>query len=286
MFEWTQPARIVSPYGTLLLNQDLGDGRIYLAVQGSCSVQRSLRVTKDQVPQGDGAILHRRFADGTEMRYQMEYWEDGGSKIACAETAREMAEDLALHLGGILNGDGRLYWQPSDYSDERLLDNARWFVELTHDWSSDRPVAKFGIDGPFPYFIDKTEVDVPILDAGTGSSFVTITNTGNADFYPVIIVDGPTSGFTIENETTGLKIVYDSSRPGAIAIGSGDIGEFDCFRNTAYLGIGGEPGNDTNLKPGVDPELTDYFALIPGANDVSVIGADITVKTNNAWIPS
>ena len=112
MFEWTQPARIVSPYGTLLLNQDIGDGRRYLVRKSPSTVQRSLRVTKDEVPQGDGAILHRRFADGTELRFELEYWENAGD-FACEATAREMAEDLALHLNGILNGEGRLYWQPT-----------------------------------------------------------------------------------------------------------------------------------------------------------------------------
>lgn len=283
MFEWTVPMRIVSPYGTLLLNQDAGAGREILVIQERSSVLRSIRAAKDSVPQGDGAILHRRFADGTELRFSVQFWENGA--IACREVAREMCEALALHLGGILNGEGRLYFQPSEYGDERLLADARWLVELTVDWSSGNPEAKFGIDSPFPYFIDSTEVEVAVGDSGTSPLPVTITNDGNTDFYPVIIVDGPASAFTIENQTTGLQIEYDSSRPGAAAIGGGNIAELDTFRNTAYLGIGGEPGDDTNLKPGVDPELTDYFTLIPGDNDVTVTGADITVKTNNAWVP-
>lgn len=281
MWEPTAPSHFVTPWGTLLLNQFV-NGQAYMVIQEQSSALRTLRVTKDQVPQGDGAILHRRFTDGTEIRFTIEFWEDNGAKQACEETAREMCEELLRHLNSILNGDGRFYWQPNGYTDLRLLDSLRWFVELTTDWSDAFPQVKFGVDSPFPYFIDSTENSIAVADGAT----VVITNTGNADHYPVIIADGPTADFTLTNNTTGLTIAYDSGQPGAIPIGATDIGEFNTFKQTAYLGIGGPPGDDTNLKPGVLPLLTDYFALIPGANSITADGADFTVLQNNAWVPA
>ncbi len=103
--------------------------------------------------------------------------------------------------------------------------------------------------------------------------------------YPVVIVDGPFSAFTLENQTSGLTIVYDSARPGGQSVGGGDIAEIDTFRNTIYLGIGGAPGDDDNLKPNIDPLQSDYFTLEPGSNTILISGADATFLVNNAWHP-
>lgn len=279
MFEPTNPARLVTPIGTLNLNGGNEEPTSIRVNIGKSRPSRDIRAAKDSVPQGDGEILHRRFTDGTEITLAVTVWEY--AELACAQVAREQAEILARHLNAILNGSGRYYWTPSAYADERFLDEARWLVPLTTAFdAAGRPEFSFGIDSPFPYFIDSTEQQIEIADGTTE----TITNAGNTEHHPVLIV-GPSSGFTIENQTSGLKIVYDSSLPGGSAIGSGNIAELDVFRNTAYLGIGGEPGDDTNLKPGVDPTLTDYFTLLPGDNEIAVIGADVTVKTNNAWVP-
>lgn len=286
MIEWEAAARIESPFGTLQLN-DPDNGTFYALDPSRCSATRNLRVTSDPVPQGDGEILHARFAEGIE--FNITAWLminretpacdavfTGGTAIA-----REMSEELGKHLGGILNGSGRYFWQPSDYGDERMMDEARWLVPLETTLNGDGIYeVTFGIDCPFPYLLDKTQTTETIAGSGT------LTNSGNVEFWPVIIVDGPASVFTITNDDTGEVIRYvGDDLPEGQDIGPGDIAEIDTFRNTIYLGVGGTPGDDDNLKAGVDVLNTDFWPVIPGTTNVTVAGATAHFLLNNSWLP-
>lgn len=286
MIEWEAAARIESPFGTLNFNDDTA-GTLYLLDPKRCNATRNLRVTSDPVPQGDGEILHARFAEGIEFSITLSLWIDRETPACDAAieggsaTAREMSEELGKHLGGILNGQGRWFWQPSDYPDERMMDEARWLVPMETTMNSEGIYeVTFGLDSPFPYLLDKTQTTSTISGSGT------LTNNGNVEFWPVIVVDGPASVFSITNDDTGASIVYvGDDLPGGQDIGPGDIGEIDTFRNTMYLGIGGAPGDDDNLKAGIDVLNTDFWPLVPGTTNVTVAGASADFLLNNAWLP-
>jgi hypothetical protein len=296
MIDWDTPAQLESPYGTLLFNQQSAVSYSpqpgsdlrgwYVLDRAGCSSERALRPEKDRVPQGDGMIFHRRFTEGSEFQIRVELWQapvgattlaSGVGRPACAELARLMEEELLLHLGAILNGDGRYRWTPSGHSDNRFLDEARWLVALAADLS-DPGMSKltFTIDSPFPYVIDATQVTRFAAD----DDATEIDNDGNTPFYPVIQVPGATGSFVIENQTTGFQIEYDEGRPGAQGIDSGDFAEIDTFRNTIYLN-----GDEDNLKPGIDPTVSDFFPLEPGSNTILITGADADFLVNDAYIP-
>lgn len=298
MIEFDGPTRLNAPIGNLLFNQAmiLGDGSTgYFMLNAEQSKdRRSLRATSDDVPQGDGRILHRRFSSGTELTLVVQLWERiasseglGDGDPACGKQLRLMLETLGLYLQAVLNGRGRWFWEPTDYADERMLDDARWLVDVSRDLSGKITTVTFGLDSPWPYFIDATErfgSDTTIPDGDTA----VITNDGNHETYPVIEVYGATSAFTIINHSEiddngdPLQIVYDAAIPVTppAPIGGSDFAEIITFRNSIYLN-----GNQANLKKGLDVEETDFFTLRPGDNEIEVIGADVAFRFNNAWVP-
>ena len=274
IIEWHQPATLRTTIGDLDLNT--AGGNRYVLIQTECQVSRGLRVTSDPIPQGDGEILHRRFTDGIELAISCALWKD--DSLACDSDAREMYEDLGQWLDSMFNNAGRYVWQPTDYGDERMLDEARWLVPLSTEYrEGGMVVVKFGIDSPFPYFIDSTQVVENLVE---GVPLV-ITNDGNSKFWPQIIVDGPTTAFTIVNDTTEEAIFYNGTLPGAQGILVGETGDIDTFQQKIYLN-----GNEDNLKAGIEPEFTDYFHIAPGANTIEMNGAPTArVLMNNAWLP-
>lgn len=272
--EWEVPFTLRSSYGDLDLNDDSGSA-YYLLVDAGCVARRTLRVTSDPIPQGDGQIHHRRFTDGYEISLRIQMWETKTER-ACGQVLREMVETLMLHVNDMLNTPGRVLWTPDGLGDRRMLDQARVFAvgDPTRDGPGGPLEVTVGFDSPFPYCIDATEQDV-VLVAGVPQN---VTNDGNVPMFPVFVVNGPTSGFTIANNLTGEDLVYDSSLPGAVAIGGGDYVEFDFFRNTAYLN-----GSGANRKAGIDLELSDFWAIDAAvATSVEITGAGGTLKFNNA----
>ncbi len=283
MIEWDQVGYLNTPIGDLLINQPIADIGTFLAVATKCRVQRSLRVTSDPIPQGDGQILHRRFSDGIELTIALELWKvvdtDNGEP-ACGEDLRIMLEHLGLYLQAILNGRGRWFWTPSGYGDDRMLDECRWLIDVSRELDGKRTTVTFTIDSPFPYFIDATEQfgsDTLIADGGTAI----LTNAGNHETYPVIEAYGTTSAFSVINESlvdqdgNPLAIIYAGT-----TITTPDYAEIDVFNNSIYLN-----GNQANLKAGIDAENTDFFYLRPGDNEITVLGADVQFRLNNAWVP-
>jgi len=288
LIEWDQPGFLRSPLGDLLINQDTGGGW-FMVDTSAASVIRALRAQVDRIPQGDGRINHRRFTDGVELTIPIQLWETVGDdgEPACGEALRTMLETLAGHLQALLNPvdseEARWYWRPSGAGDDRLFLDVRWLAPVTRTLSNSKlTTVTFVLDSPLPYMIDSTQATTTIMDGATDP----ITNDGNHPFYPDIQVQGPASGFTITNHTVEdddgnpLEFVYDSSRPGAAAIGGGDYGEILIFQQTMYLN-----GNQANLKAGVDPETTDFFVLDPGVNQIEMDGADAVFLTNNAYVP-
>ena len=277
MIEWDRASTLRSPLGDLDLNQTItvgGNSCIYLVDPGRSKATRGMRATVDNVPQGDGEIFHRRFSNGVEFALVIQLWETTNLP-ACDELARLMQEELVMHLEAMKNDTGRYLWQPTNYGDERMLDEARWLVDVDEALGEGQIwELTFTIDSPLPYVIDSTQASPTI--SGTSS----ITNNGNVPFFPVIQPQGAFTDFTITNNTTGLTIVYDDDRPGAQSVGASDYAEIDTFRNSIYLN-----GDEDNLAPGIDPLLTDYFVLEPGLNSITCTGASCIFLVNHAWHP-
>ena len=238
---WDAPTQfdLTNPYnGSMSFNVQTASG-IYLLVNDGCDFQESVRSTTDNVPQSDGAILHHRFLTGTQMPLKIGLF-DTEDNIACDNLLAEMLDNLSGAFRSLLNAgdnEGRLAWEVAG-KNERMLDDIRLLVYPSFI-PGPPPIFTVTIDSQYPYAQDLNPQSTSIADGATS----TLSNTGSADYFPVFQVQGATSGFTLENLTTGIQFVYDASLPGAVSIGGGDYGEIDTFRNTIFLN-----GDGANLK--------------------------------------
>lgn len=275
---------LITPYATIPLNQPDGTTGYLFQVQDDYKIVPSLRVTQDAMSQRDGSVLHPRFKTGLVASFSLEYLIGVAGSLdtqpACDSDLRTMHEMLTGALNSIRDlgpTNQRLSWSPSGAGD-RMLD----FIQALA-WTEPSIVdgvtrVALSVESPFPYAIDVTQTETDISD---GAGPTTLTNDGTADFYPVMKVLGPTTAFTITNTTTGLAVVYDSTRPGAAAISSGDYAEIDFFRGTIFLN-----GSSSDLIAGLDPTSTDLFPLVyegGGVNDIEITGADVQILWNRAW---
>lgn len=275
--EWDIPFTLTSPEGTLALNATTGDR--YLLVPQSCDMGADVRAETDNVPQGDGSILHHRFETGYHCNLTIQLWV--GEEPACREDVRRMLDTLNLHVRALLNAgdnEGRLTWLPSGYPTvgARMLDDIRLSERLVATLDSNGiVVCTFAIDTAYPYAEDLTQTDTAIASGGTGN----LNNTGTTDFYPVIKAYGVgPQEFWIGTTTLGAVLHWTDAYPGVTALPLGQYIEFDFFRNTAYLN-----GNGANMMAGLDFEISEFFPLEPGNNAVTALGVDIHVLWQAAW---
>lgn len=291
---------ILSPYGGIAINTitdtELPSGRypLYQTVpDGYQIVPAKFRPVTLSLSQADGSTLQPPYIDGMVATLTLRYWvtpspnSEVGAEPACDEDLLIMNETLM----GVLNAlrtyptdpvDSLYQWQPPGGGNARQLEAVMLAAWPEPDLSGYPPEAraKLTLASPFPYAIDDAISDI-VIDAGSSES---VENSGNCSYQPVIRINGPVTGScVIVNETTGLEIYYDSGLPGASTIASGHYVEVDTFYGTAYLD--GNP--DDNYIAGLDPSITDLFALIPqtlGNNVISVTGGtSATVMTANAW---
>lgn len=299
--EFDIPMSIVAPTGTLLLNQaDADTGYIWRVVPDNYSIVPSLRVTSDNISQADGSVLHTRYKTGLVATFQVVYFvTDSGTDAnpvdvhpACGADLRLMHEQLMLVLNDLRRLDPdpaavqRYFWTPTGYGDQRMIDDIQilsW-PDPNFDYSGvegNEASVTFSIEAPFPYAIDATEIDTDITNTGA------VANAGNSDQSPVIKVHGPFTAFTLTNEQdvdengNPKSVVYDSSRPGGIAITSGHYAQIDFFQGTIF-----KDGDVLDLIASLDPTMTDFWVLKAATSNTIDIGGgatSITVLSNNAW---
>lgn len=293
--EWEVPHTIVSPLGSVDLNVPDDDGRVFQIVSENYKIIPSLRVTQDNISQADGSILHPRWKTGLVATMRIEFHvktdTEAGYRPACQQDLREMSDLLALNLNAMrtlstdANSNQRLLWTPTGYTggNRRMLTYVQvlsW-PDPQFDASDNQCSVDLALETPFPYAIDLTEIDTP--PSGSDSS-ATVTNDGTAVQSPVIKVFGPTSGFTLQNaddldaQGNPKAIVYDSSRPGGVAIGGSQYAEIDFFRGSIFLN-----GDVSDLIANLDPVLTDFFGLVPGDNDITIDDGTFQILSNAAW---
>lgn len=272
--EWDIPFTLTSPEGTLILNQATGDR--YLLVPQACDMGADVRAETDNVPQGDGSILHHRFETGYKCSLTLQLWYNEAP--ACYDDAVRMLDTLNLHVRALLNAgdnEGRLSWVPTGAS-ARMLDDIRLAERLVATLDQNGViVCTFAVDTAYPYAMDLTQTPTPISDGGSS----VLANDGTTDFYPVIqaIGTGPQE-FYIGTTTLGSVLHWTTAYPGTPSLPTGEYIEFDFFKNTAYLN-----GNSSNMMAGVDFGVSEFFPLEPGNNLVTVIGCDLLILWQSAW---
>ncbi len=289
--EWAVEHELTSDYGSIFFNKvEATTARVYRIQYETYKIIPSLRVTQDNISQADGSVLHPRWKSGLVaiINVALNVMADDSGETpdftpACGNDLREMSDELLLHLNAIrqLRDSQRLYWTPTGLGDQQMLTDIELLAiwEPTYDLNGLEAMIQFAVETPFPYAIASTQQTVDIDDGGT----MTLTNDGNCPFSPVIKVAPGSGVITITNNDdvdefgAPLSWVYDSSRPGAVPIG-GSYGEVDFFQGTIF-----QDGDSTDLIAGVSPQLTDYWHLNPGDNDISIDGGDCTILYNDAW---
>lgn len=276
--EWEVATELLSPEGSLFFNDPTGFR--YILVPQACDMGADLRVTKDNITQFDGSIFHRRWTTGYQCQLTLQLWKD--TEPACDQDVREMIDTVNLYAFALLNaGDnqGRLLWQPTGYGDRRMLDDIRLLERVTASVTDEGvTVMTFAVDTVYPYAQDLTQITSNILASASGM----VTNVGTATYWPVFQVNGPLTSFTLSNDTEGLNIVYDATlatAAGLPAVGGGDYIEIDTFRGTAFLN-----GSGSDMLPGFDWLLTDFWGLGVGTTTWSLVGAtDVDMLWAAAW---
>lgn len=286
--EWAVDHAIVSPQGTLLLNAlgpwlDSGDRALFLIKSDPYTiVPAKYRQVTDDLSQADGSSLQQPYISGLVASLRIEYWicKNGNRDMAepaCGADLRAMDELLTLHLNALRtpsptpDGSQRLIWTPDGYGGDRMLTQvllAAWPTPAFFDANGGKGVAvTFALATPFPYALDVNEVNTVIADGAT----VFVPNPGNADYSPVVIVDGPTSEFAITRVDTGEVVSYI----GPDAIGPSDSVEIVFF--TAAVTSGTD-----DLIADMDITVTRFFEIPPGGCSIQMAGADATVLTHTA----
>jgi hypothetical protein len=269
---WTDLDKIVTASGDLTLNAPTGNR--YLTLNERCDSGADLRVTFDNIPQGDGQLNHRQYLTGYKMRLALALWAD--TEPACGEDAQGMLDTLGQHINALRGFDEnrRVVWTPEGMA-SRMINEINLMekpvVTVEPGGTEGIVTVTFGVVSPFPYEMSEMEqTPATIADGATE----TLTNAGSTPFWPVYRVNGATSAFTITNVTTGEVIVYNGT-----AIGAMSYVEIDTFRGTVFLN-----GDQASRLDGINFELTDFFPLVVGDNDVSIDGADCDVLFNDAWL--
>jgi hypothetical protein len=292
---WADPFDLTTPVGTLNLNQTYaGTNRRFQLVPTKCNAALPVRTTQDDVPQGDGAIPHRRWRSGFGVHLAVEMLiDDGGGQMsaACDLDLIEMLDLLGAHVNamirtGLVSGfpNARLVWKLSsvypgvgDRMFDRIQLSTGGAVTLEGDIGT---LVEFDVDTPYPYYIEASETDTVLGETGVEI----VTNAGNTDYFPVVQIFGPTPDFILKNHSVvdldgnPLELDYIDSLPGAVAIGGGDYVEFNFFTGEAFLN-----GSGANRKAGIDFRWTEFFPLVPGENILSLIGATGIVLSNGAF---
>lgn len=287
--EWDIPFTITTPYGDLTIgdfsNPEPLSGVTLALDPGKCGTAAGLRLTRDNIPQGDGSIIHREFTEGYTMKFGGWAMLDRDTP-ACAAELRVFWEEVQRHMHVLLGNDvplnsdnARIGWQPTGFGDTRLLTNLRILEEAVASVEDVITTVAFALHSPFPYAISGTEQTTPAQEGG-GS--VVVTNGGNTPAFPNFKIYGPLVGFVqITNVTSGKTFVYDTALPGASVIAGGDYAFVGTFAQNIYLN-----GDEDNLKPGVDVQQSDFWTLEPGDNTITVdgdSGVQVDIIWNDAW---
>jgi hypothetical protein len=302
--EWAKHWWLVTPEGTLDFNvTDTDTQRRFQLAPLKCTANLPVRVTQDDVPQGDGAIPHRRWRSGFTVHVAVELLiDEGGGQMtaACDEDLLAMIDLLGLHINamirtGLVSGfpNARLLWTPSgevacadvgptDRCGDRMFDRIQLNTGGAVSEGDIGTLVEFDVDTPYPYYIEAQETDTFLGASGVE----TITNDGNTQYYPVIRVDGPTSNFVLLNDSVQdldgnpLELRYDDTLPPGtgLAIPSGHYLEINFFTGQAFL-----DGSGANRKAGIDMRYSDFWPIVPGDNLIASLGANATVLSNGAW---
>lgn len=272
IIDWSVPFRLETPDGNITFNNVTDQVGPFL-VSEACVAQYQVRSSKDNIPQADGSIIHRKFKTGYEIGLTVELWQSDVA-VACGPEVSEMGDELDGLLSSLLNPPdqlGRLVWTPRGGT-ARMFNEVSLMNAPVAQQPDDAPIrVVFTLETAFPYAMEEAE-----QDETTAPGTSTITVPGNTPTWPVLRVQGGGGGvstFIVSNVDLGAALYYDGA-----TIPAGQYLEINMFNNTAFLN-----GDGANYIAGFDPELSDFFPLLPGDNQIDINTATVDWLINGAW---
>jgi phage-related protein len=146
-----------------------------------------------------------------------------------------------------------------------------WSYELLSDLVAPDEVANVGRTYPLSFARDYADITTP-------DAQVEATNEGNVPSPARLTITGPLTNPTIRNETTGEDLVL------TYTLGAGETLVVDMGARSVLL------NGTANRYSAVNWELTDWWLLAPGSNDISFAnasysaGASLLIEWRHAWI--
>lgn len=271
IIDWGLEFVLETPQGDITFNAINGDGP--KLVPSACVAQYTMRSSKDNIPQADGDEVHRAFRGGYDISLTVELWEND-TTVACDEQITVRGDILDGFISSLQNPPdqlGRLVWTPSGGSSRMFNQLSLWSAPVPAQPEDGPIVIHFELVSPFPYGMEELEQDETVPP---GTTVVTVP--GNTGTYPVLRVQGGGGGvndFIISNVTLGAALVYSGA-----SIPAGQYLEINMFAGTAFLN-----GNGANFIAGFDPQLSEFFYLLPGDNQIDINTPTVDFLINGAW---
>lgn len=271
IIDWGLQFELETPYGTVTFNATDGVGP--KLVPSGCVAQYTARPSKDNIPQADGYEVHRSFRTGYDISLTVELWKTD-QEVACDEQITVLGDYLDGAISSLQNPPdqlGRLVWTPSGGTSRMFNQLSQWTAPVATQ-PEDGPITiQFTVTSPFPYGMEEAEQDETVAPGTT-----VITVPGNTGTYPVLRIQGGGGGinnFIVSNVDLGAALVYDGA-----AIPAGQYIEVNMFKGTAFLN-----GDGANYINGFDPELSDFWYLLPGDNQIDTNTVTVDFLINGAW---
>jgi hypothetical protein len=272
------PFELETPEGVLAFNPAAGANGFYL-MEVSGLDGAAVRASAVDRPQSDGAILFDSFwgALTPVLGGYVKCAQPGDSEATAIAARRDLIDDFLAHCHALLRADGILRYTPSGES-ERRLEAVRLF---------ERPDISGGLTKQFQLALvtgDPIAYSEAVLDEQrTNTGSVSCVNGGNVPTKPVIRVEGPwtsSSPIVVTNTTTGLAWTVEGT-----AGSDGQYVEADHKQETLKNQAG------SSYLRYLDPSDSEFFALEPGTNSISLAGSGMTSSTTftvtwrDGWAP-
>jgi hypothetical protein len=284
--EYGNPLYIDTPLGTLSFNVQGGP---FWLNGGTLGIPR--RSASEDLSSRDGSFVFDTFRGGATPVLQ------GHIRVSTMDDRAAALDELRGKLASIEKTDGYLRFTPTGGIGRQMT------VRLFDDPNPGGDLVKtfqIALKSGNAYAESQVQksIDTSTLTAAAGGTFVfpisfpvafgdptgkgnaSCSNDGNVATFPIVRIYGAVTAPTITNVATGQRV----SLPG-LTLASGDYAEIDM--NLETITLNGAP--DYRLEGKADFSVSEFFALVPGVNSVTLsaasfdAGAKATILYRDAY---
>lgn len=269
----------------------IGDGTPYNIISHDGLEGWDIRTSDDDLPRGDGALRGVDLQASRQILFELQVGADGDGTTALViqSEVENLMDTLYRNLVPQRDQDWELIWRHPG----RPLRMVRVRpTNLTRELTWEQTVInqqKFALiaSDPRHYSAFVRTANVTVTPASGVITPVTLINAGNGAAYPLVRIQGPTSGppvtrIELNNLTADVSFVVEAILPGnSVLIGDMEARATGAARSVVTI--------DGQSKYGAWQHPRDTFRLGPGGNDVHIVteppGAPIvtTLEYRDTW---